>query len=296
VGLPNQFWVRLRDLFMWRFLAKGQAAGDLLRTLLSILPANTKGNGHPTHQHKEGLCSSKTRATRYAVQKIGMSDSCKSLRLPKPVEGRRRLPPILLFVLIISSSADGAIVVIHSADPEFSKFGLRGDVSSPEIGCCYMVSEYNYYAGYYRLGDWFSIGGFFFTQGQNLGDLYYAPLAIYAKQPRFWWNGGTSDVGFEHAGALADSLNYGMIDMEGDGYAESVAQFYLSSTGEVTWQAMARIVVNGNIYQHLSISDAQAAIASSNVSIVPEPTTFLTSLIVCCIGILYRRRARRATR
>jgi uncharacterized membrane protein YjjB (DUF3815 family) len=30
------------------------------------------------------------------------------------------------------------------------------------------------------------------------------------------------------------------------------------------------------------------------VSTVPEPTSFLASLIVCCIGILYRRRPRRS--
>ena len=206
----------------------------------------------------------------------------------------RLLFTLSLLVSAISSSANGAIVVITRNDPDFSKFGLRSDVMSPEIGCCYMSSEYNYYDGYYRLGDWFSINGFFFTQGQSLSDLYYAPLAIYSKQPRFWWVGAQGGVGFEYSGAVAGSLNYGMIDMEGDGYSESVAQFYLSSTGEVTWIAMARIVVNGNIYQHLSIPEAQAAITSSTVSTVPEPTRFLASLIVCCIGILHRRRPRRS--
>jgi hypothetical protein len=44
----------------------------------------------------------------------------------------------------------------------------------------------------------------------------------------------------------------------------------------------------------LALGDAQAAIANSAVSTVPEPTSFLASLIVCCIGILYRRRPRRS--
>lgn len=200
-----------------------------------------------------------------------------------------------LWAIIPSPTADGAtlvangsILVTRSTDPEFSSFGLGSfKENSVTYGFVLASDSYNYKLFNSEL-NYGNNTTRFFTSGASI------PHSIYGgkKFPTiFSW-----DYSEPLSGATFGDQNYGMVDIDASGNYESVVQFNLSSVGVVTWLAVAQNTNNSA----LSIPVGKAAIELSvplpqtPVSTVPEPTSFLASLIVCCIGILYRRRPRRS--
>jgi hypothetical protein len=200
-----------------------------------------------------------------------------------------------LLAIITPPAADGAtlvlngsILVTRSTDPEFSNFGL-GSFKENSVTYGFMLASDSY--NYNLFNSEFNYGNNtnrFFTSGASINHSIYGgqkfPLI-------FSW-----DFSEPLSGATFGDQNYGMVDTDASGNYESVVQFNLSPVGVITWLAVARNTNNSA----LSIPEGKAAIELSApipvppVSTVPEPTSFLASLIVCCIGILYRRRPTRS--
>jgi hypothetical protein len=202
-----------------------------------------------------------------------------------------------LLSIITPPAADGAtlvlngsILVTRSTDPEFSNFGLGSSKQDfvtygfMKINNSYATTLFNNQFTYNTYSDTF------FTSGTAIEHSIYGGKAY---PPIF---DSSSNPPGPRSGATFGDQNYGMVDIDASGNYESVVQFNLSPIGVITWLAVARNTNNSA----LSIPVGKAAIELSApipvppVSTVPEPTSFLASLIVCCIGILYRRRPRRS--
>lgn len=217
-----------------------------------------------------------------------------------------------LWAIIPPPAADGAVVVTRGTDPEFSSFGLSSSIGYTFHPTCDYFACYGppdifvdiLWDGVLSNDIVYSTYNTTISEGASGGTRVHGDEFTYGRQ--YYVIPGYNFV--RMIDPITSITSYLMFNLEYSGvYNHSYYRHipYLRGIGydhEIDYNLYNQTYTDVPIVSFLAVAsgpgltlgDAQAAIANSAVSTVPEPTSFLASLIVCCIGILYRRRPRRS--
>jgi hypothetical protein len=216
-----------------------------------------------------------------------------------------------LLSIITPPSADGAVVVTGSTDPEFSNFGLIVDVSTYYLGCgprgCVGPPQL-----LVAIGSNGSLSNdIVYGYNDNFIGIITRPNPFRISDPPYFFSYSglrvDQSVSYEGPSTVIPGIN-SIYSVDPITNLISYVTFDLQYTGTqtITYINVAPDFFRGPPYNYVDTTETYTytntpvvtflSVTQDDgiVSTVPEPTSFLASLIVCCIGILYRRRPRRS--